>query len=76
MLMQIELTQSEFIQYALLAGIILGVLLGLIPLILGIKRNKRKLGVIGFISSILIAPFRNFINIGCRNFYLADFEER
>ncbi len=53
MLLQIRLTPTEFILYGALAGLILGFLLGLIPLFLGIKKHNRKYGVYGFIGSII-----------------------
>lgn len=39
--------------YGALAGALLGSILGLLPLILGIVKGKAKLGIIGWITSIL-----------------------
>lgn len=48
-----RLTQTEFIIYVLIAGMGIGFLLGLIPLITGIVKKKVKLGVFGLIASTL-----------------------
>ena len=50
---QIKLTSTEAILYLALAGIVIGILLGLIPLILGIRKQKRQYGIFGFIASII-----------------------
>ncbi|MEP6902146.1 MAG: hypothetical protein ABJA66_10380 [Actinomycetota bacterium] len=52
-LKQIELAYQEYYYYILLLRIGAGVSMGLIPLILGIRRKKRNLGVWGFIVSIV-----------------------
>jgi len=55
----IELTYREFYLYVIIGGAILGALFGLIPLILGRRRNKARLGLYGFLASIVagaIAP--------------------
>lgn len=49
----IELTYREFYLYVIIGGAILGALFGLIPLILGRKRNKARLGLYGFLASII-----------------------
>lgn len=49
----VHLTYNELLLYVVLGGAILGVLLGLIPLILGIKKKKRNYGVFGFFASII-----------------------
>lgn len=56
---EIELTYREFYIYVIIGGAIVGALLGLIPLLLGRRRNKGRLGMYGFIASIVagaIAP--------------------
>jgi len=63
MLLQIRLTPTEFILYGALAGLILGFLLGLIPLFLGIKKHNRKYGVYGFIVSIVVGPISAIISL-------------
>jgi MFS family permease len=50
---QIKLTYTEAILYLALFGIVIGILLGLIPLILGIRKKKRQYGIFGFIASII-----------------------
>lgn len=55
----IELTYREFYLYVIIGGAIVGALFGLIPLILGRRRNKARLGMYGFLASIVaggIAP--------------------
>lgn len=52
-LKQIELAYQEYYYYILLIRIGAGVLMGLIPLILGIRRKRRNLGIWGFIVSII-----------------------
>ncbi len=60
----IELTYREFYLYVIIGGAILGALFGLIPLILGRRRNKARLGMYGFLASIVsggIAPLLGII---------------
>ena len=55
----IQLTFREFYLYVIIGGALLGALLGLAPLLLGRRRNKARLGLYGFIASIVggaIAP--------------------
>lgn len=55
----IALTYREFYLYVLIGGAILGALFGIIPLVLGRRRDKRRLGFYGFLASIVggaIAP--------------------
>lgn len=40
-------------QLALIVGIVSGVLFGLIPLILGFKKQNVKLGIIGFVVTLI-----------------------
>ena len=49
----VELTYREFYLYVIIGGAILGALLGLIPLILGRRRGKARLGMYGFVASIV-----------------------
>ena len=49
----IQMTFREFYIYVIIGGAIFGALLGLIPLILGRRRNKRRLGFYGFLGSIV-----------------------
>ena len=60
----IELTYREFYLYVIIGGAILGALFGLIPMILGRRRNKSRLGMYGFLFSILaggLAPLLSII---------------
>lgn len=62
----IHITYNELLVYIVIGGMILGVLLGLIPLILGIKRKKRNYGVYGFFASIVggaISPLVSIIAV-------------
>jgi hypothetical protein len=48
----IRLTYAELLIYVL-ANISIGILLGLIALILGIKKKNRKYGMYGFVGSVI-----------------------
>lgn len=55
----IELTYREFYLYVIIGGAILGALFGLVPFVLGRRRNKSRLGLYGLLASIVaggIAP--------------------
>lgn len=63
----IRLTFGEFYIYVMIAGAILGALFGLVPLILGRRKNRTRLGVYGFIASIIggaVAPLLGIIVAG------------
>jgi MFS family permease len=63
----IELTYREFYLYVMIVGAIVGALFGLIPLILGRKRGKARLGLYGFLASIVsgaLAPLLAIIVTG------------
>ena len=49
--------------YILFADIALGLVIGLIPLILGIRRKKRNLGILAFISCGLAGGFTPILSI-------------
>lgn len=49
--------------YLALAGVVIGVLLGLIPLILGIRKKKRQYAVFGFIASIICGAIMPILSI-------------
>ena len=63
LLLQIHLTRQEFIIYALIIGVVLGFLLGLIPLILGIRKKKTRLGVYGLIASIIGGAISSILSL-------------
>ena len=48
---QLRHAYNEYFYYILLAGIGIGLLFGLLPLVMGIARKRRNLGIIGLISS-------------------------
>ena len=50
---QIRLTNTEAIVYVTIFNIILGIILGLIPLILGFVKKERSYGVFGFLGSTI-----------------------
>lgn len=50
---QIRLTNTEAIVYATIFNTILGIVLGLIPLILGFFKKERSYGVFGFLGSTI-----------------------
>jgi len=50
---QIKLTTNEAILYASLIHAAIGILLGMIPLILGFIRKERSYAVFGFLGSII-----------------------
>ncbi len=49
----IQISSDQLMLYAMLINIVLGFLFGTFPLLSGIILNNRKLGVYGFISSII-----------------------
>ena len=59
-----QMTFGELYIYVIIAGALLGALFGLVPLLLGRRRNKARLGLYGFIASIVggaIAPLLGLI---------------
>jgi len=61
--MEPELTKQQVLIYILLVDIALGVLFGLIPLILGIRRDRRRLGLYGFVASIVGGALTPLVSI-------------
>ena len=62
-----EMTYSQFYLYVFLGQIALGLLLGLIPLILGKKRGKSRAGLVGFLATLLasaLSPLAGLIALG------------
>ena len=62
-----ETTFRGLFIYVVIIGAILGALFGLAPLILGRRRNRARLGLYGFIASIVggaIAPLLGIIVAG------------
>lgn len=62
-----EITQNELIIYGAIAGTIIGLIFGSILLVLGIRKNKRKLGIIGFVVTFLVGPLSGLLALisGC-----------
>lgn len=60
---QIRLSYTEAIMYLALFGVVLGILLGLIPLILGIRKKKRQYGIFGFVASIICGAIMPLLSI-------------
>lgn len=60
---QMQQLYQQYFYYILAAGIVIGLIFGAIPLIFGIKRGKRNLGLIGFILSGLAGAFSPLIAI-------------
>lgn len=51
---QTQITYNQLYLYIAIAGLIIGALLGLIPLILGRRNNKARLGLYGFLASAVL----------------------
>ncbi len=58
-----NITYNESLVYLGLIGIVLGVLLGLIPLILGIKRKNRQYGIFGFLGSTIVGILSPILSV-------------
>lgn len=48
---QMQVLYEQYFYYILAAGVLIGLFFGLLPLIFGIKRKKKNLGLLGFILS-------------------------
>ena len=59
----IVLTYREFYVYVLIGGALLGALFGIIPLVLGRRRDKRRLGFYGFLASIAVGAIAPLLAI-------------
>jgi hypothetical protein len=60
---EIQLSTGQFYILALIIGAVLGALFGLVPLILGRKRNKGRLGLYGFVVSIVLGAATPLLSI-------------
>ena len=58
-----KFTPTEFVIYGAIGGAVLGFILGLIILIVGVKKSKRKLGIIGLICSTLVGPISGILSL-------------
>ncbi len=54
---------EQYFYYILAAQIGIGLLFGSIPLILGIRRNRRSLGIIGFISAGVVGAISPILSL-------------
>lgn len=60
---EIQLTTTEAVLYVALIGMAAGLLLGLVPLIYGLKKGKTRLGVIGFVVSIVAGAVSPLLSV-------------
>lgn len=59
----IRVTYNELIYYVVLAGVMIGIVIGLIPLILGIRKHNRKYGMYGFVGSVIGGAITPIISV-------------
>ena len=60
----IHLSLREYFLYIAIIGAAVGAVFGIVPLLLGIRRGRRRLGIIGFAASIIggaIAPLLSIV---------------
>ena len=63
--MEYELTRPEAYLFFALLGAGIGLILGLIPLMMGIRRGHKKLGIAGLVVTILagaLSPFAAIVS--------------
>ena len=60
---QIKVTYYEAIAYLALFGLALGILLGLIPLILGFVKKERSYALFGFFTSVITGVFLPILSV-------------
>ncbi|HQZ95497.1 MAG TPA: hypothetical protein PLP21_04220 [Pyrinomonadaceae bacterium] len=60
---QMQELYQQYFYYILAAGIVIGLIFGTIPLILGIKRKKRNMGLVGFILAGVAGAFSPLIAV-------------
>ncbi|HMJ07567.1 MAG TPA: hypothetical protein VK468_01095 [Pyrinomonadaceae bacterium] len=58
-----QISYREFYFYIMIAGAIIGLVLGLIPLILGRRRGYTRLGVYGLIASTVCGAIAPVISV-------------
>lgn len=62
-----ELTYSQFYLYLFLGQIVLGIILGLVPLLVGKSRGETRLGKYGFVATLVgcaLSPLLGLIALG------------
>lgn len=52
---QVREIYEKYFYYIIAGSLVFGAIIGLIPLILGIKRARRNLGIIAWITTLIIA---------------------
>lgn len=60
---QIKALMADNLYTFLVLQVVIGLVFGAIPLILGIRRGKKNLGIVGFILSGIIGAFSPFLSI-------------
>ena len=60
---QIQQLYQQYFYHIIAAGIIIGLVFGSIPLILGMRRKKRNLGLVGFVLSGVAGAFSPLIAV-------------
>lgn len=58
-----QVLYQQYFYYILAAGVLIGLFFGLLPLIFGIRRKKKNLGLLGFILSGLAGAVSPLIAI-------------
>lgn len=59
----IQLSYSEFYLYTVIGGAVIGAVFGIVPLILGRRRDKKRLGFYGFLASIAAGALAPLLSI-------------
>ena len=60
---QIQAFYDKYFYYILVGGVVIGMLFGLVPLVLAIKRQRRNLGLIALASCALVGGFAPIFSI-------------
>ena len=60
---QIREFYDKYFYYILAGGILVGLLFGLVPLVLGIRKKKRNLGIVAIVSSSLVGGFAPILSV-------------
>lgn len=60
---QIREFYDKYFYYILAGGILIGLLFGLVPLVLGIRKKKRNLGIVAIVSCAVVGGFSPILSI-------------
>lgn len=60
---QLRELYERYFYYILFADIGIGLLFGAVPLVFGIRRKKRNLGIIGFVTAGIVGVFSPILSI-------------